>query len=49
MDLVTLADVRKLIRHLPKERRDSLNWRHIADELAKAAAAASRHKSHTHL
>jgi hypothetical protein len=40
MDLVTLADVRELIRHVPKERRDNLNWRHVADELAKAAAGA---------
>jgi hypothetical protein len=23
-----------------KERRDNLNWRHVADELAKAAAGA---------
>jgi hypothetical protein len=42
MDLVTLADVRELIRHVPKERRDNLNWRHVADELAKAAAGAER-------
>jgi hypothetical protein len=40
MDLVTLADARELIRHVPKERRDNLNWRHVADELAKAAAGA---------
>jgi hypothetical protein len=40
MDLVTLADVRELIRHVPKERRDNLNWRVVADELAKAAAGA---------
>jgi hypothetical protein len=40
MDLITLADVRELIRHVPKERRDNLNWRHVADELAKAAAGA---------
>ncbi len=40
MDLKTLADVRELIRHVPKERRDNLNWRHVADELAKAVAGA---------
>jgi hypothetical protein len=40
MDLVTLADVRELICHVPKERRENLNWRHVADELAKAAAGA---------
>ena len=40
MDLVTLADVPELIRHVPKERRDNLNWRHVADELAKAAGGA---------
>jgi hypothetical protein len=39
-DLVTPADVRELIRHVPKERRNNLNWRHAADELAKAAAGA---------
>jgi hypothetical protein len=38
VDLVTLADVRELIRHVPKERRENLNWRHVAAELAKAAA-----------
>jgi hypothetical protein len=33
MDLVTLADLRELIRHVPKERRDNLNWRwfHLTD------------------
>jgi hypothetical protein len=25
---------------MPKERRDNLNWRHVADELDKAAAGA---------
>jgi hypothetical protein len=25
MDLVTLADVREVIRHVPKERRENLN------------------------
>jgi hypothetical protein len=33
--------VRALIKHVPKERRDNLNWRHVADELAKAAAGAT--------
>jgi hypothetical protein len=40
MDLVTLADVRELIRHVLKERCDNSNWRSLADELAKAAAGA---------
>jgi hypothetical protein len=40
MDLVTLADVRKLIRHVPKERRKNLHWRHIAAELTAAAQGA---------
>ena len=33
------ADVRELIRHVPKERRDNLNWRHVADEFEAAAGA----------
>jgi hypothetical protein len=40
MDLVTLADVRELIRHVPKERRDNPNWRHLSGELDEAAAGA---------
>jgi hypothetical protein len=40
MDLVTLADVRQLIRHVPKGRRDNPNWRSLAAELDKAAAGA---------
>ncbi len=39
MKLATLADVRVLInKHLPKDRRDRLPWRHVAAELDKAAA-----------
>jgi hypothetical protein len=38
MDLVTLADARELIRHVPKERRDDPNWRRLA-----VSAAVRRH------
>jgi hypothetical protein len=39
MKLATLADVRVLIKkHLPKDRRDRLPWRHVAEELDKVAA-----------
>ena len=37
MDLVTLADVRTLIGHLPKETRAKSTWQHVAAELEKAA------------
>jgi len=39
MKLVTLADVRKLIKkHLPKDRRERPTWRHVAAQLDEAAA-----------
>ena len=38
MDLVTLADVRALIGHLPKETRAKDTWLHVEAELKKAAA-----------
>jgi hypothetical protein len=38
MDLVTLADVRALIGHLPKETRARDTWQHVEAELKKAAA-----------
>ena len=38
MDLVTLADVRTLIRHLPKDTRAKSTWMHVEAELRKAAA-----------
>jgi len=38
MDLVTLADVRTLIGHLPKETRAKSTWQHVEAELKKAAA-----------
>jgi len=40
MDLVTLADVRPLIGHLPKATREKETWQHVAAELDKAAAGA---------
>jgi len=39
MDLVTLADVRRLIGHLPKETRARDTWQHVEAELGKAAAS----------
>ena len=38
MDLVTLADVRALLGHLPKETRARDTWQHVEAELEKAAA-----------
>jgi hypothetical protein len=38
MDLVTLADVRELLGHLPKETRAKSTWQHVEAELKKAAA-----------
>ena len=35
--LVTLADVRVLIEHLPDDHRDAPAWRHIAAQLEQAA------------
>jgi hypothetical protein len=40
MTLATLADVRTLTRHLPAAREQRPTWRHVAAELAKAAAGA---------
>ena len=34
---LTLADVRKLMRHLPRATRERDTWRHVADQLAEAA------------
>jgi len=38
MDLKTLADVRTLLGHLPKETRAKSTWQHVEAELEKAAA-----------
>ena len=38
MDLFTLADVRTLLGHLPKETRARDTWRHVEAELEKASA-----------
>jgi hypothetical protein len=40
MTLRTLADVRKLIGHLPPDHRERKSWQHVAAELDKAAAGA---------
>jgi hypothetical protein len=40
MTLCTLADVRKLMRHLPAECRERSTWQHVAAELDKAATGA---------
>ncbi|MGB6936364.1 MAG: hypothetical protein WBE14_06610 [Xanthobacteraceae bacterium] len=40
MDLVTLADVRELLGHLPKETRAKSTWQHVKSELDKAAGGA---------
>jgi hypothetical protein len=40
MDLITLADVRKLLGHLPKQTREKSTWQHVAAELAEAAKGA---------
>jgi hypothetical protein len=40
MTLKTLADVRELMRHLPEDRRVRRSWRHLAAQLAEAAAGA---------
>ena len=37
MTLTTLADVRELLRHVPKERRALHTWRYVADQLEAAA------------
>ena len=38
MDLVTLADLRKLLGHLPKDTRARDTWQHVEAELKKAEA-----------
>jgi hypothetical protein len=40
MTLRTLADVRTLLSHLPKETRARHTWQHVESELKKAAAGA---------
>ncbi len=40
MDLITLDDVRTLMRHLPADRRERPTWRHVARQLEEAAAGA---------
>jgi hypothetical protein len=40
MTLATLADVRELLRHLPKEYRDRETWRYVATKLNDAARGA---------
>jgi len=40
MKLVTLTDVRTLIRHVPAERRERTTWTYVASQLAEAAAGA---------
>jgi hypothetical protein len=40
MTLKTLADVRELIRHVPKERRQFSTWRTVEKALNEAAAGA---------
>ena len=37
MTLRTLSDLRELVQHLPRERREQETWRHVSDQLAKAA------------
>jgi 2-keto-3-deoxy-L-rhamnonate aldolase RhmA len=40
MTLTTLADVRKLMQHLPAGHRELPRWQDVAAELDKAAAGA---------
>jgi hypothetical protein len=40
IDLVTLADVRTLIGHLPKATREKSTWLYVVRELDKGAAGA---------
>jgi hypothetical protein len=40
MKIKTLADVRRLISHLPRATRGKSTWQHVAAELDKAAAGA---------
>ena len=37
MTLTTLADVRELMRHLPRQTREKDTWRHVAAMLDEAA------------
>jgi hypothetical protein len=37
MTLTTLADVRTLMRHLPRHAREKETWRHVEAQLADAA------------
>ena len=41
MDLVTLADVRTLIGHLPKETRAKDTWQRVEAEINKAARSGN--------
>jgi len=38
MDLHTLANVRALLKHLPKAAREKSTWQHVETELKKAAS-----------
>jgi hypothetical protein len=40
--LTTLADVRDFLKHIPKDRRQFDTWQHVAAELDKAVASATR-------
>jgi hypothetical protein len=40
MTLRTLADVRELLRHLPKEHRAKQTWQHVTAQLDEAARGA---------
>jgi hypothetical protein len=40
MTLKTLADVRKLLEHLPAAHREKSTWRYVADRLDDAARGA---------
>jgi hypothetical protein len=40
MTLRTLADVRELLRHLPKEHRAKHTWQHVTAQLDEAARGA---------
>jgi hypothetical protein len=42
MDLITLAGLRNLLRHLPKQTREKSTWQHVEAELEEAAADADR-------
>ena len=37
MKLITLADVRALVQHLPKDHRAKSTWRHVEKQLNAAA------------